>query len=446
MTVPVEKLPKPSQKMRFFATTAKAMEELLVGELESFGATNVQATRAGASFEGDLEVAYRACLHSRVANRILLPLRSFAAPTPEKLYGGVKAIRWMDHLEPEGTLAVDFSSSRSEITHTHFGALKVKDAIVDQMRSNYGVRPSVRIDRPDIRVNVYLHEDNAQVSLDLSGESLHLRGWREEGSKAPLKENLASAILMLADWPKIAAEGGGFVDPMCGSGTLPIEAAFQATGTPPGALRTYFGFLGWKQHSPEAWSKVKKAAMRGTEPGSAAAGLGTEPGLRAAGLGTEPGLRGAAGLGTEQLSRQGIETNAAGVRVRRRSKNGPIIGYDSDFRSVRVGLENIEQAGFRGRVHIEKRELALCERPDAEKGIIVVNPPYGERLGRGEEEELRALYGRIGDLFKQKFKGWTGYVITSNADLAKHIGLKATRRHVLYNGALECRLLRFDLY
>jgi 23S rRNA (guanine2445-N2)-methyltransferase / 23S rRNA (guanine2069-N7)-methyltransferase len=396
---------------RFFATTAKGMEELLLHELESLGAQNVQATRAGASFEGDIEVAYRACLHSRIANRILLPLKSFPAPNPEKLYGGVKGIRWMDHLEAEGTLAVDFSASHSAITHTHFGALKVKDAIVDQMRSNFGVRPSVRVDGPDIRVNVYLHEDIAQVSLDLSGESLHLRGWREEGSKAPLKENLASALLLLAEWPKMAAEGGGFVDPMCGSGTLPIEAAFQATGTPSGALRTYFGFLGWKQHSAEAWTKVKKAAMA-----------------------------------AEQISPQGIETNATGVRVRRKSKNSPIVGYDADFRSVRAAIENVEQAGFRGRVHIEKRELALCERPDAERGIILVNPPYGERLGRGEEEELRELYGRIGDLFKQKFKGWTGYVFTGNADLAKHIGLKATRRHVLYNGALECRLLRFDLY
>ncbi len=399
-------------KHSFFATTAKGMEALLVSELESLGAEKVTATRAGASFEGSIEVAYKACLHSRIANRILLPLKSFPAPTPEKLYGGIKGIKWMDHLEPEGTLAVDFSSTRSAISHTHFGALKVKDAIVDQMRSNFGVRPSVRIDRPDIRINVYLHEDVANVSIDLSGESLHLRGWREEGARAPLKENLASAILMLAEWPRVAAEGGGFVDPMCGSGTLPIEAAFQATGTPPGALRTYYGFMGWKKHDAEAWSRVRKAAISSGE----------------------------------SLSPQGIETNAAGVRIRRKARNSPIIGYDEDFRAVRTGLENIEQAGFRGRVHIEKRELALCDRPDAEKGIIVVNPPYGERIGRGEEEELAALYGRIGDLFKQKFKGWTGFVFTGNLELAKHIGLKASRRHVLYNGAIECRLLQFDLY
>ena len=165
-------------KHSFFATTAKGMEALLVSELESLGAEMVTATRAGASFEGSIEVAYKACLHSRIANRILLPLKSFPAPTPEKLYGGIKNIKWMDHLEAEGTLAVDFSSTRSAISHTHFGALKVKDAIVDQMRSNFGVRPSVRIDRPDIRINVYLHEDIANVSIDLSGESLHLRGWR----------------------------------------------------------------------------------------------------------------------------------------------------------------------------------------------------------------------------------------------------------------------------
>jgi 23S rRNA (guanine2445-N2)-methyltransferase / 23S rRNA (guanine2069-N7)-methyltransferase len=176
-------------------------------------------------------------------------------------------------------------------------------------------------------------------------------------------------------------------------------------------LRTYFGFLGWKKHDAAAWARVRKEA-----------------------------------IAAEPLSPQGIETNAAGVRVRRKAKNAPILGFDADFRAVRTGLENIEQAGFRGRVHIEKRELALCERPDVDKGIIVVNPPYGERLGRGEEEQLAELYKRIGDLFKQKFKGWTGYVFTGNSELAKHIGLKATRRHVLYNGAIECRLLRFDLY
>jgi 23S rRNA (guanine2445-N2)-methyltransferase / 23S rRNA (guanine2069-N7)-methyltransferase len=388
--------------MDFFATTAKGMESLLAGELRALGAEAVEETRAGARFRGDLSTAYRACLESRVANRILLPLRTFPAPTPEKLYGGVKSIRWSDHLSAANTLAVDFSSSRSAITHTHFGALKVKDAIVDQLRSVQGARPSVDVRQPDVRVNVYVHEDEATVSVDLSGDSLHRRGYREEGAPAPLKENLAAAILLLAEWPAVAAAGGAFVDPMCGSGTLPIEAALIADGRAPGLGRQYFGFLRWKGHQPELWNGiVAEARARVEKP----AGM-----LRRA------------------------------PRVR---------GYDQDPRSIRAALTNAEQAGLRTRVHFEKRELDDLEIPTVRegvtpKGIVVVNPPYGERLGG--EEKHKTLYSRIGDTFKRRFAGWVGYAFTGNPELAKMIGLRASRRHVLFNGALECRLLRFELY
>lgn len=389
-----------AEALNFFATTAKAMEPLLADEIRSFGGSDVRETRAGVQFRGDLKTAYRACLWSRIANRVLLPLKTFPAPTPEKLYGGVKSIRWSDHMEADATLAVDFSSSRSQITHTHFGALKVKDAVVDQLRSIHGVRPSVDVLKPDIRVNVYLHEDQATVSLDLSGTSLHQRGYREEGAQAPLKENLAAAILISAGWPQMlkkardeGARPPAFLDPMCGSGTLPIEAALMAANIAPGLERKHYGFLAWRKHDPAIWKRLVDES------------LGAEL--------DDP----------KQFPR--------------------IVGYDQDPGAVRVALQNIENAGMHGRIHIEKRELSQCERI-AENGLIVVNPPYGERLG--DEEELKPLYKALGDTFKQKFKGWNGGIFTGSPELAKVIGLKASRRVVLFNGPIECRLLTYEMH
>lgn len=377
----------------FFATTAKAMEELLAAELKSLGAQNIQVSRAGVAFEGSIETAYRVCLHSRIANRVLYPLKTFAAPTPEKLYAGVKSIRWSDHLGPEQTIAVDFASNQSQITHTHFGALKVKDAIVDQMRSIHGVRPSVRIDRPDIRVNVYLSKDQATVAIDLSGESLHLRGYREEGARAPLKENLAAAIRMSAGWTGDKDRFPALMDPMCGSGTLLIEAALMAAKVAPGLDRSHFGFLGWKNHEPRIWKQLLDEAQ-------------------------------------DQI----IEDPKLLPKI---------VGYDRDFRAVRVALANVERADLVGRIHVEKRDFSVCE-PVAEKGLLVMNPPYGERIG--EMEELKVLHKQMGDTFKRKFKGWEACVFTGSPELAKCIGLKPARRIVLYNGAIECRLLKFELY
>ena len=380
-----------------FATTAKGMELFLAQELISLGASEVKETRAGVSFRGSLETAYQACLWSRVANRILLPLKTIPAPNPEKLYGGVKSIRWSDHLSAQTTFAVDFSSSQSQITHSHFGALKVKDAIVDQLRSVLGERPSVDPLRPDVRINVYLFKDEAQISLDLSGNSLHMRGYREDGAFAPLKENLAAALLYAAEWPKmlkeIPAKDLAFIDPLCGSGTICIEAAMMAANRAPGLAREYFGFQGWLGHVPKIWSRVLQAAQ------------------------------------------------AAEITDRKLLPR--IVGYDKDFRAVRIALQNAERAGFHGKIHIEKRELAQAEKI-SDHGMIVTNPPYGERLG--EVEELKPLYKELGDSFKQKFKGWEGYIFTGSPELSKVIGLKAARRFVLFNGPLECRLFKYTLY
>ncbi|HEY3452242.1 MAG TPA: bifunctional 23S rRNA (guanine(2069)-N(7))-methyltransferase RlmK/23S rRNA (guanine(2445)-N(2))-methyltransferase RlmL [Myxococcales bacterium] len=377
----------------FFAKTPRGMEPLLAQELRALGAREVTEARAGVAFSGTLETALSACLWSRTASRILLHLAQFAAPSPEALYEGVKAIDWAEHLGPEGTLAVEFDSSDSAITHTHYGALKVKDAIVDQLRTPTGVRPNIDLSKPDVRVNVHLRKDEATVSLDLSGESLHRRGWRDETVPAPLKEGLADAILMLAGWPAAAAEGRPFVDPMCGSGTLPIEAAWIAADVAPGLLREHWGFSKWRGHQPALWDRLLFQA--------------------------------------KERDRRG------------KAKLPPIVGYDLDARAVRAALSNVERAGVHGHVHIEKRELSDCVPVGEKPGLFVVNPPYGERLS--EDASVEPLYGRIGDTLKQKFTGWDGYVFTGNLVAAKKVGLKPERKHVLFNGTIECRLVHFPI-
>lgn len=394
------------------------MEQFLAEELRGLGLSSVQEARGGVTFEGPLESAYRACLWSRIANRVLLPLKTFAAPTPEKLYGGVKSVRWSDHLSPMRTLAVDYTiagqsrasgqsrpqgsavggkapASGGGITHSHFGALKVKDAIVDQFRSTQGSRPSVNPIQPDVRVNVYVFENEATVSIDLSGDSLHRRGYRSEDTGAPLKENLAASILWCAEWPKRAIQGNevSFLDPMCGSGTLLIEAALMALKRAPGLGRKHYGFLGWSGHDHEAWKRLLEEARD--------------------------------------------------LEIKDPKKLPRIVGYDQDPRAVRVALANLERAGMLGKVHVEKREFGGCEAISP-TGLLVVNPPYGERLG--EAEDLRDLYKRMGDTFKQKFKGWDAYIFTGSSELSKCVGLKASRRIPLYNGAIECRLFKYELY
>lgn len=377
----------------FFATCPKGIEPLLADELRQLGAEMVKETRAGVAFEGVLAIGYRACLWSRLASRILLPLTNFPAPTPEELYAGVKTIAWKEHLAAEGTLAVDFTTSQSAITHSHYGALKVKDAIVDQLRDEFGVRPSIDTAQPDIRVNVYLLRDQATVSLDLSGESLHRRGYRTQTVQAPLKENLAAAILLRANWPAIAKQGGMLVDLMCGSGTLPIEAAMIAADIAPGLAREYFGFTRWKQHDNAVWTGLLDEAHQRRETG-----LAHLP---------------------------------------------PIHGYDHDPLAIRAARDNIKRAGLGNLIVAQQRELSDCTPEQSPTGLVVANPPYGERLG--PSSELPALYTELGTQFKKCFPGWRGAVFTGNPELGKVMGLRAGRMHTLYNGAIECKLLHFEI-
>ena len=379
---------------RLFATTGRYLETLLADELRQLGAEDVAETHGGVRFTGPLAMAYRVCLWSRVASRVLLVLEQFPAATPEALYEGVRKIAWSEHLDLGSTFAVDCHVSHSQITHSHFGALKIKDAVVDQFRDELGERPSVDIEHPAVRINAYLYRDQATLSLDLSGDSLHRRGYRQEGGAAPLKENLAAAVLLRAGWPEIAKGGGALVDPMCGSGTLPIEGAWMAADWAPGLLRAHWGFLGWGQHDPGLWQRlIEEAETR-----------------RTAGLARLPDIR----------------------------------GYDKDPQAVQVARSNLARAGLQGHVQFERRDLRECAPvSQGQLGLLVANPPYGERLGT--DSDLPLLYSVLGDTLKTRFQGWRAAVLTGNPDLGKGMGLRARRFHTLFNGPIECRLLHFEV-
>jgi 23S rRNA (guanine2445-N2)-methyltransferase / 23S rRNA (guanine2069-N7)-methyltransferase len=378
----------------YFATAPKHLESLLAQELRDLGLTGVGETRGGASFSGPLEDAYRACLWSRVANRVLLSLASFPAAGADALYAGVRELPWEDHLSAAGTFAVRLDGTSPGVAHSRFGALRVKDAVVDRFRERRGGRPSVDTDRPDLRIHAHLRGGQASLALDLSGSSMHLRGYRRLGSAAPLKENLAAAILLRAGWPAMAARGATLLDPLCGSGTLCIEGAMIAADIAPGLLRTYWGLSGWRGHDAACWSRLLEEA------------------------------RGRRGAGLERL--------------------GAIRGYDADPAAVRAALDNLSRAGLAGRVHFERRELRDCApaRED-ETGLVVVNPPYGQRLGR--DSDLAGLYALLGSILRERFRGWRTAVFTGNPELGKNMGLRASRHHALYNGPIACRLLHFEV-
>lgn len=377
--------------LSLFATAPRGMSDLLAAELLQLGAESASETGAGVAFRGTLETAYRACLWSRLANRILLPLARFEADSPEALYAGVRRIDWSAHLLVSQTLAVDANVSASTITHSHYAALKIKDAIVDAFTADGGERPNVDVDEPDVRINCYLQRDRASLYLDLSGTSLHRRGYRLDSGEAPLKENLAAALLLRARWPEVAADGGAFVDPMCGAGTLPIEAAMMAGDIAPGMLRGYFGFTSWKQHRRDIWQRlVAEAEYR-----------------RKAGRANLP----------------------------------PILGFDVNRKVLALARDNAGRAGVMDDISFAYQDIFDFRHDFPARGLLVSNPPYGRRLA--ESGELPALYRALGDVLREKFRGWRAAVFTEDQALGKHIGIKASKLNTLFNGAISCKLIQF---
>ena len=381
-----------SDRFELFLTCPKGLEGLLAEEATALGLEETREHTSAVRGMADMETAYRLCLWSRLGNRVLLVLKRFAMKDAEDLYHGVLDVEWQDHLPPDGTLAVEFSGHGSGIDNTHFGALKVKDAIVDKLRTPSGERPSVDKLNPDLRVHLRLDRGEAILSLDLSGHSLHQRGYRLQQGAAPLKENLAAAILVRAGWPRIAAEGGALADPMCGVGTFLVEAAMIAADIAPNLKRTRWGFSAWLGHVPAMWRKLHDEALARAE-----AGLAKPP-----------------------------------LWIR---------GYEADPRLIQPGRNNVERAGLSDWIKIYQGEVATFEpRPDQhQKGLVICNPPYGERLG--DEASLLYLYQNLGERLRQACLNWEAAVFTGAPDLGKRMGIRSHKQYSFWNGALPCKLL-----
>jgi 23S rRNA (guanine2445-N2)-methyltransferase / 23S rRNA (guanine2069-N7)-methyltransferase len=375
---------------RFVASCPRGFGDLLARELRDLGAADVRERALGVEFSGPLTVAYRACLESRVAARVFLVIAELDAPSDAAFYEAVRAIDWREHVDPTRTLACDFSGKHPEITHTRFGALRVKDAICDQLRDAIGRRPDIAPERPAVRVHAHANGPRVTVSLDLSGEGLHRRGYRTQAGEAPLRENLAAGILLRAGWPEKAKSAAEFLDPMCGSGTLVIEAAMIAADVAPGARRHYFGFFGWPGHDKSAWEAVKQAAL--------------------------------------------AREHAPHCRLR---------GLDADAAVLEAARANGARAGLAEMIHFEAGDLATA-RPGGEgPGFLATNPPYGVRLE--DRAGARALMKRLGDTLRTNFAGWDSAILSGSADAGLELGIRAERVHTVWNGALECRLLRLHV-
>jgi 23S rRNA (guanine2445-N2)-methyltransferase / 23S rRNA (guanine2069-N7)-methyltransferase len=382
-----------NDNVRYWVATAPVgAASVLAEELAQFGAEQIRERSHDVKFQGTLEVGYRACLWSRTATRVLLSLGSLDATSSKSIYEAVKRIDWREHLAPGATLACDCSGGNESIRHTIYGSQLLKDAVCDNLRESTGERPNIQPERPDVLLHLHVEGTSALVSVDFSGESLHRRGYRSEGGRAPLKENVAAAVLLRAGWAQIASQGGTLLDPMCGSGTFLTEGALIAADAAPALDREYFGFLKWHGHDAALWARLRAEAI---------------------------------------------------ARRAARTPKRCVLGSDIDSEAVRMSIANASQAGVADWVHVEKRALLEVPRPAGETGLIVANPPYGERIGA--ESGLPELYSELGSMLRDRFQGWQAAILTGNPPLARNLGIYAKRTHRVFNGTIECRLLRFEL-
>jgi 23S rRNA (guanine2445-N2)-methyltransferase / 23S rRNA (guanine2069-N7)-methyltransferase len=393
---------KANASQEYFAACPKSLENLLLQELTALGADDVRETVAGVYFTGETRLLYKACLWSRLANKILLPLANFSVKDEQSLYDGIANIAWEDHLEVDGTFKVDFIGTTDEIRNTQYGAVRVKDAIVDRFQKHFKARPSIDKKNPDVVINARLSKGKVNVSLDLSGQSLHRRGYRQKQGEAPLKENLASAILLRANWPTIATGGGFLVDPMCGSGTLLIEGFMIAADIAPGLMRAphQWGFTRWNQFDEALWTELVSDAKARKE------------------------------VGLERCRQTQFECR----------------GYDLDWRVINAAQNNIERAGLDQWIRVSCRPIDEFVKPThkvMDTGLLICNPPYGERLG--DAKELEPVYFQLGHILREHFIGWQAAVITSNPELSKQIAIRALKRYKFWNGTLAADLVCFNI-
>lgn len=385
--------------LNFFVTCPKGLEYLLEDELRTFGMDPVRNAPAGVWANGTLESGYRACLWSRLANRVILHLADVGATSGDQMLGGVTDLEWQQHIPMNGSFRVNFVGQNEAIRNTQYGAQRVKDGIVDRLRSASGERPSVDAKNPDVTVSARLNRGKLSVGIDLSGDSLHKRGYRTEKGAAPLKENLAAALLTRCGWPELAKNGGDFIDPMCGSGTLVIEAAMMALDLAPGRKRERFGFERWLGHQPDLWLSLRQEAEK-----------------------------------RAYVGKQGVD-----------GRLPAFLGFDQDRGVIQTAGNNVQRAGLEGIVTLKQRAVDQFSREDvwAKTGLVLVNPPYGERLS--ERKELGGLYRSLGEAVKEALPGWRLGVFTGAPEYGKSIGLRSYKQYRLYNGKLPAQLLLFNV-
>lgn len=373
-----------NSEFELIAKTFQGLEEVLAKELTEIGATNIELGRRMVSFTGDKRMMYKANIALRTAIRILKPLKHFTAKDADDVYDAVKSIDWAEYMDEKTNFSVDAVVFSNEFRHSKFVAYRVKDAIVDYFREKTGERPSVRINNPDLRLNIHIAETQCTLSLDSSGESLHRRGYRQEQVEAPLNEVLAAGMILLSGWRGET----DLIDPMCGSGTIPIEAALIARNIAPGIFRKEFGFEKWKDYDEELFQEVYHDDSE------------------------------------------------------ERPFHHTIYGYDINQYAYQIASNNVKAAGLNSCIKLAQRPFEDFERP-AEKAIIITNPPYGERI---TTDDLLGFYKLIGQKFKHQFAGNTAWVLSYRDECFDQIGLKPSEKIFLYNGALECQFRKYELF
>ena len=371
---------------RFFAPCPRGLEAALATELAALDAAAIAPAEGGVAFAGPRELAYRANLESRLASRILWRVAHGRYRAESDLYRLVRDVDWTQHFRVERTLRVDIAATGSKLRSLEFATLRVKDAVCDRCRDETGRRPSIDKERPDVRVHGYLTADEATVYLDTSGEPLFKRGYRRDAEAAPLRENLAAGLIALSGWTAQSA----FLDPMCGGGTIAIEAALIAADRAPGLGRS-FGFQKLAWYDGPTWQRLRQRAHD---------------------------------------------------RVRRAPDRPSIFASDADARAIDHCRSNAAAAGVGEWIDVAHADV-LTRPPPADAGVLIANPPYGVRLD--DPARLAAFYPRLGDALKRRFAGWTALLFTGDLRLAELIGLKAARRTPLWNGNVECRLYRFEI-
>lgn len=377
--------PVSNTDFELIATTLFGLEEVLANELQKLGARDVQQLKRAVKFTGDTGFMYKANYWLRTALRVLKPIVSFTVSDDKNLYDRIQTIDWSKYLTENDFLAVSASLSTDIFNHTQYISQKTKDAIVDQFRERTGKRPSVDLDKPTVRINVHIEGNVCTVALDSSDQPLYKRGYRDSVNLAPLNESLAAGMILMSGWEPHMP----FIDPMCGAGTLPIEAALIACNIPPGYYRESFGFQKWNDYDAALFDKIKESALS---------------------------------------------------KINNKPFN--IFGSDSSNAVIQKAKQNVEQAKLEDVIKLTT--VAFDDfNPPEEKGFVIFNPPYGERLDR---QDVNILYKSIGSTLKKKYAGYTVWMISSNKEAVNQIGLHATRKKALFNGPLDCRFLRYEMY